>query len=557
MIYSLACRALVCLAAAGAAPAATFTILAAQSDTLWRYTAPAPIRFTQVDAAGNLVVAMESVLVALRADSGTVAWTHRVGGRPAVFRTALGAYLLVGQGHTLAALDPVTGDTVWQRADLPDLARTSVATVPDQIHALLQSRDGFVVLNLQTGATMWDSTALPAGTVVREYFRLSDDNLLVLLARTPRSDVSVLGVTLDSGRVLWRHDSLFVSAPHFKRDRGVEYLSDYQTPIIFSDTTLLLYLSTDGPMRLDPRNGAVRWRAAALAGAPVGGRSEGYPSPRLIDSLIVVATQKQIVALDSATGVVRWRTAKDLRDQPTSMVPRRAGILVGGFGRNKPFLAALDPATGNRTWPADLELKERASAYFRNDTVYLSDDGVFSSVPVATGKPTQLATIGFEGGERPARIDTVEGGGFVLSARQNLARIGSDGKVVYRRYYKAPGASFWTKLATTALIAGLNMASYAATPPGGVAPVMASNPALSARYGRATRAANFYYIFTESPDSLGQKGFSLVLLDRRDGRELGRMWFDERSPDYVLDYVTASVYVREGDTEIIARRFRF
>jgi outer membrane protein assembly factor BamB len=529
---------------------------AVQSDTLWRYTAPAEIRFTALDAAGNFVLATDTLVVALHADSGRQAWSLPVGRRPSVFRSAMGAYFLVGHGTSVAAIDPGTGQLVWQRTDLPELSRTAFGTLRDGAHALLQTRNGFAAMDLRTGATLWDSTALPSGTVVREYFRLDDHNLLLLLARTLLSDVSILGVTLDSGRVLWRHDSLFVAKPEFKRDRGVESISDIQTPIILRDTTLLLYLSKDGPMRLDPRSGAVRWRAAELAGTAVGGWAEGYPPARMIDSLVLIATGKQLVALDSATGQVRWHVARNFRDTPTWVFARPAGILVGGFGE-KPFLTALHPGTGARSWPSDLELKTRSAAYIKHDTVYVSNDGVFSATALASGVMRELATIGFEGGEQPARIDTVEGGGFILAARQNLARVSPDGHVVYRRYYKAPGASFWAKLGSTALIVGLNALSYAATPPGGLATIITDNPVLSARYGRATRAVNYYYMFTEAPDSLGQKGFSLVVLDRRDGREMGRMWFDERSPDYRLDHVTGTVYVREGGNEIIARRFRF
>lgn len=529
----------------------------AQSDTLWRYTAPAPIKFTQVDAAGNLVVATESLLVAVHADSGRTVWTHAVRGRTWVFRTVLSAYFLVGYGHTVTALDPATGETVWHRSDLPDLSHTSFVTFRDQVSALLQTKDGFAVLDLRTGMTQWDSTALPTSTVVREYFPLFEHNVMLLLARTPLNNSSLIAVTIDSGRVLWRHDSLFQTPPRFKRERGVESITEYQSPIILSDTTLLIYLSTDGPMRLDPRTGAVRWRASALAGVPVGSRTDGYPAPRLIDSLLLVATQQQLVALDTATGQIGWRTDKDFRDRPTWIVARHARILVGGFGRTKSFLTTLDPATGRRNWPADLNLKTAATAYFKDDTAYVSDGGVFAALPLATGKRSEIAMIGFEGNEQPSSIDTVEGGGFLLAARQNLLRVGSDGRVAYRRYYKAPGASFWAKLGSTALILAANVASYAATPPGGLAPIIVRNPMLSTRYGRASQAVNYYYLFTEAPDSLGQKGFSLVLLDRRDGRELGRLWFDDRSPDYVLDHVSATVYVRDSDREVVARRFRF
>jgi len=45
-------------------------------------------------------------------------------------------------------------------------------------------------------------------------------------------------------------------------------------------------------------------------------------------------------------------------------------------------------------------------------------------------------------------------------------------------------------------------------------------------------------------------------VDRRDGRELGRMWFNEKTPHYAIDNATATVYVQQGDHDIVARRFK-
>jgi outer membrane protein assembly factor BamB len=534
-----------------AAPALAST----PSDTLWHYAAPRTIQFTHVDAAGNLLVAMDTVVVALDADSGKPLWTHRRSGPPQVFRNVLDTYLLTGSGHTLTALDPVTGNTVWHRDDLPELAGLSFDTRREPTTALLQAKDGFTVLDLRTGVTRWDAKSLPAGTVVREYFPLPMCNLMLLLARTPLSDVSLLGVTLDSGRVAWRHDALFKKPPKFLASKGVESLVDFPWPLVLADTTLLLYFSPDGPIRLDPRTGVVNWRADASAGMPAGQWEGSYVVPDELDSLVIVASGKQVVALDRATGALRWRCAKAFREPPTWLVSRSQGILVGSFGGAKSFLTALDPATGKRSWPTDLEPKTGATALISTDAIYLSNDDVLSRIQISGGKVDEMATIRFQGGEHAARIDTVEGGGLVLVARQNIMRVNRDGSVVYQRYYKAPTASLLAKLASTALIVGLDVVSYAATPAGGMAPMLLGNPLLSARYGRTRAAANHVYFFTAAPDSTGRAGYSLVMLDRRDGRELGRLWFDERSPDYRLDAVSGTVYEMHG-LDITARRLR-
>ena len=530
--------------------------LAAQSDTLWQYTASAAIRFTRVDPAGHLLVVTDQAVVAVHPDSGTVAWKYPVEGRVRLLGVRPFGPVVVGYAGVVAAIDPVRGDTVWRRADLPDLEHATFDMGHDDHTVLLQTKNGFLALNLETGATRWDSTALPPNTIVREYVRLTDYNLLLLFTRTPLSDVSLFAVTLDSGHVVWRNDSLFAAKPKFKRTQDVEALTDFQWTLVLPDTSLIVYVSSDGPIRLDPHSGRVRWRATELAGMDVAGLDKGFPALRVRDSLILVPSGKQLVALDTATGRVRWRTAAEFRDELSWLVSQPSPMLAGGVAREKPFLQAVDPRSGATVWPSEIKLKQPATAYYLHDTVYVSSDGRLMAVPLATGVSRSIAEVRFQGDEQRIGMDTVEGGGLVLWGQQNIMRVGLDGHVVYRRYYKAPGASFLAQLASTLLIVGLNVASIAATPPGGFARIITNNPVLAARYARAKAAANHFYVFTESPDSAGQKGYSLVLLDRRDGHELGRMWFDERSPHYEIDHPTATVYVRHGDVAVVARRFR-
>ena len=72
-----------------------------------------------------------------------------------------------------------------------------------------------------------------------------------------------MAVDLPTGRVRWRQDSAFAAAaePKVFKSSGVSYLLGNQSPLADSDTTLVLYLSTDGQIRLDARTGRVLWRA--------------------------------------------------------------------------------------------------------------------------------------------------------------------------------------------------------------------------------------------------------------------------------------------------------
>ena len=53
-------------------------------------------------------------------------------------------------------------------------------------------------------------------------------------------------------------------------------------------------------------------------------------------------------------------------------------------------------------------------------------------------------------------------------------------------------------------------------------------------------------------DSTGHKRPVFLKLRKDDGRVLGRVWLEEKRPDYLLDRIAGKLYVREGETEIVA-----
>ena len=507
----------------------TTSPLQAQADVIWRYTSKDPISRTMLDAKGHLLVITESGLTALDPDSGGRLWRYGTAGIPRVLRHISEDRLLVGSGRTLAALDLASGDTVWRRTDLPDLDKTWVDTDRQDSSAILQTRNGFAVLDLTTGRTAWDSTVLPEGAVVREYFRLRSVDLLMLILRTPANPVTMVGVSMDSGVVRWTDTAMFRAGVKFKRVQGVEY-AVVHPPVILEDSTMVLYFSTEGPLRLDPRTGNVLWRSEALANAAVPTIRDGYPRSRVLDSLLVVPSDKRLAALDVATGRERWRTSGEFPEKPGWLLTGSDALVTGNFGTGNPYITVIG-SDGVRRRPTEWRLKAGARGLLLNDTVYLTNDDLLSALPLDTGVERKLAPTGFKGDEKPLDIDSLSDGGLLLMGRQNIVRINLDGTVVYRRYYPAPGTSFWEEF--SAMAGGVNAPGHA----------------------WSAKAQQYFYIFTTRADTAGKKGFSLVALDRRDGKELGRMWFDERNPTWLLDPVNGTVYEVEDKKEVMARRF--
>ena len=78
---------------------------------------------------------------------------------------------------------------------------------------------------------------------------------------------------------------------------------------------------------------------------------------------------------------------------------------------------------------------------------------------------------------------------------------------------------------------------------------------LGPSFQNAQEWANYAFFYTKVPDAAGREGFSLVKIDKRDGEEAGRVWIDERRPDYVLDPPSGMVFVKVDDKELVAYAF--
>jgi len=507
----------------------------AQSDVLWRRTMGTPINYFRLDARGHLLLMTDEGITALSPDSGATAWRYAIRDSITVLRALSSTRLLVAGGQTMAVLDVVTGEPAWRRIDLPDLGNAWVDASWRDSLAIVQTRNGFVVIDLLTGTNAWDSTALPAKTVVRDFYRLPVPDLLLVVAKTQSNAATLMGVSKASGLVRWSDPAMFRSEVTFKRKKGVEYLIALP-PLPLPDSTVVVYFSPEGPIRVDPRTGQVIWRSQALAGLEVPSFVNNSPWPDVLDSLVVVPTERRVVALDLATGQVRWSTRDEFPGPPHWLAVGTSAVVVGSSGPGSSFYSVIG-ADGVRRGPADQPLHKGAWVLPVADTLFAASGDTLYAIPLETGIARALAPIGFEGDESPMDIDSLEGGGILLSGRQNLVRINRDGTVVYRRYYPAPGSSFGDIFAglVTALALG----------------AMIQSPS----YAWSAQAVNYVDIFTARPDSAGRKGFSLVVLDRRDGRELGRMWFNERHPRFLIDHRSAMVYEIE-EQEVIARRFQ-
>lgn len=453
------------------------------ADTAWRFEAPSDIKQLRVCTATELV---------------------------AITKTSL------------LAIDATTGARLWEQTDLPDLGWGLFYPCGSKT-GLSYRQDKIVAFDLVSGQRRWDGAALPAFQEIRGSAVLTSLDLLLLVLRTQASDRSFVAVRLSSGERLWQRDDLFREPPTFAIHGGVSDFDDFQTFIPVGDTSLIVYVSPDGPIHLDLRTGATRWTAPALAG-PVPSLDD-YAAMRLIDSTLVIPRDKGLIGLDARDGHVRWRDTTLLPRRATRLFAVPAGLLVRA---GADFVTVLDPATGTPRWQRPLTLRTDGGAYLIvGNRYFLVSKDRFIAADLGTGDTTGLGKLRFKDNEwtqliRPAGED------LLVFSRQNLFRVDAHGALRYQRYYHAPGASFLQQM-------------------GGMNP--------NAVFGTAAVDERYAYFVTNEPDSAGHKGNSLLRLALEDGTEAGRVWLQEKAPTYWTDAAREQILFAD-DRTLVAVRFR-
>lgn len=488
--------------------------------------------------ASRLTVAVGAVLAFVGGPTPTDAqglppadtvWRYTAPSEITGIRECADAELLLGTKKALIAIDATTGDELWAREDLPNIGPGLSWGRCGATTGFSYRKDKLLAIDLLSGRPLWDQDALPASQEIRGYFRMDEDDLLLLFLRTTASDRTLLAVQLSTGAVRWRRDDLFAQPPKFAGSGGVSDIAEYQPLYRDSDTTLLVYFSADGLQRIDARTGATLWSGGALAGRRVPTVGD-YAAMTLLDTILVIPRDKGLVAIDVRDGTLRWETG-EFPVRPTRLVPVPAGLLV----RSGPAsLTVLDPATGVPRWAAPLTVHTDGVAYeVLEDRYYVVSGDRLLVADLETGDTTALATLAFDGGEHARNMYATDDR-LLVAARQNLFVFDLAGTLQYHRYFKAPGASFLEKVGG-ALSGHFDM--------------------FGARLGAAAFGSEYAYFMTDEPDASGQTGYSVVRVAMDDGREAGRIWFDEKAPWFQPDTARDQLLFLKNDRTLVALRF--
>lgn len=503
------------------------------------------------------------------APAETVVWTYAAKD-PIVFQqlAPLGSLVIVTSGAVLA-LGPESGTPIWTRDDVPGLRQGQFETIPLTPYAVVRSGDSVAVIDIQTGRTLWSSTKTGLKKV-SGYISVIEHDLVLLYGESDRGKQTLCGVSLGTGEVKWIQGGLLDTKPADGEVEGGHALTGHQPPLLDSDSTMILYLSKDGPIRIHVRTGERLWRADALKGKDVPLLSRWYAPLMLVDSVLLVPYEQRLMAINVRTGAMIWDREKKFKSPIAQMARTSQGLVVRGarpldqeqkpLGMPSAFIDVIDLRTGASVWAKPFDkMKDESIAPFLvgNDAVYFGDNERFYRINLADGAYRELGTYKFEGGEEPALLEQRDDGFFLLSDH-NLAMLDAHGALRRHAYFPAPGSSLLSKIGKGLLFvasAASQSAAEDARRRGGFYGSFDYNPFIKQRLQQSVTAGEFSYVYTREPGNDGREGFSLVKVRRSDVREVGRVWIDERSPDYLLDEITGTVFLRRGGREIRALRF--
>lgn len=279
--------------------------------------------------------------------------------------------LLVSGGPRVIAYRANSGARVWQYdggAFIEGVGDGIVIAAPQYGHV--------VALDLATGSERWRFD-LPAGAAA-ERALVSEGRVYVGTSYPSEGATDapvVYALDQETGTLAWRT----------VLDPGTRL--QWSPPVLAGG----LLMVTDAPSRagraptahvhgLDAATGRPRWRADL--GSDVSGFHEVWPLLTR-DTAYVAVAPGSLVAVDLATGAVRWRLLSTGGGVPVAAGPVQGQLIVALGNR----LSAVDPATGREIWNVEAEARYgTAWPISSSDTVYLVERSRTRALAVPSGR---------------------------------------------------------------------------------------------------------------------------------------------------------------------------
>jgi outer membrane protein assembly factor BamB len=522
-----------------------------------------PTRF-RVPAAALFCAALLAAPAVLRA--ATPAWTRDIRAFEFQRLSPLGA-LLVSDSSGFACVDAATGRTLWNREDLGGLEQCNFDVLAGTAYGLVEFSEArhhrIEVVDLATGLKKWDSTRLPIRSSQGQFQVPYRQQLVMLGTAADSTRTLVVAVDLETGELRWQQDDLFVKKLKLFGVEGSEdgtrrkSIAGSAPPVFPNDSTMVVWLSGDGPVAVDLATGAKKWVCAGLKDKPVPALAQGYAPMWCHDGVLYVVSQVSLYAIDASTGALLWREAPVCVGRPIQFAWSDAGLVVrgakypawGGF-QGRPFLDVLDPKTGKSAWRYPFkDLKAATSFEMRGNRIIICADNELHAVSLATGRDSSIARFErFQEHEAPTRL-RIDDEGYLLTSNQTLLRLNPAGVEQWHAYFEAPSMSGWIKLLSVAA----DVAAVAAT--GYTSGVMVNPGLASGTLGsrfRATMAGSDYQYILTNVEEGGRKKAGIVKVARANGRLVNSVPLGDKTPDYQVDEIDGWLFFKASDARIEA-----
>lgn len=482
-------------------------------------------------------------------------------------------HLLAGTDEGLVGIDPSSGAVMWKIEELNGLEQENISLIPLTQYAIINKGKGLfgvqnimILIDFVTGVEKWNSEDLDISSSMGQFIVPSKKGLFIYGVNKKGKQWPRL-VNMDDGSLIWENPDFFekCNPTMFKLSGSKLTLIGNQEPLFDTDETMITCMNGKAIRKWDLNTGALIWETELkelknAAPSPVYGYTE-----ILFDEdngIIYVPAIKALYAVRVADGSLVWgEKPPKLDGLPHQLHLTDNGILVKG-GPNSagkegnPFMMLLDRETGQQMWDKKFDkLKESTAFVVKDNKAYVYADEKIYAINIADGSYEQIADkVKFEGKENPYHIKLTDKG-ILLKSTQNVMMVSLNGSQIFHSYHKAPGGSLFGKIASTAVIAAVNVgsamdaqaranaaAARSASGRGSASySLITGNPYLSKRFTATVNTDQYSYILTEV-EKEGDKGHGIVKVNTQTGNIDGSLILNDKKPVYEVDNIESLLF---------------
>ena len=552
-----------------------------------------------------------SCITGLSVSATELAWQQALDEETTWSRLTFAGTLLVASENQLVHFDPSTGEVIWRREDMRELAQFDVRDVRGTQYLVINEhvssrpkKSRLQLLDLGNGENLWDSGEI-AGYVLGSYPVPRKDLLVSALSLErdgdAKSGVYLAGYSLSNGEELWRTrlGSKSSLPLHRSNASNIKNLSGHPQPIV---TDELFILIAGDLLAVDIASGEEVWRFDL--NASVANVKQTYAQPLLSNGILYAVGRSKLHAIEVASGVEQWQVKIGNAAMP--QLELRDSLIVGRLGgtfstgrellRKSPFGAfavdtnsrklawkwtkARDSVTNIQTIPDQglvmLADKKKLYALDLNATgkgkvVYEEELEFKRKLGAADIAAKGISTVGGllsgqlnlgggdDRGDPPLDIEAYGDWLIVRAQYHVLAHNIAEHKTAWSIEFAPPGLHPLALVAMGAVTAymvadraGEDVSSWGDHQRLSNALAMSSGfeAAAAARYAAAEKSRNLAFFLTQE-----EEGIVLVGIDLLNGVVVGQVPMAEKNPHFMVDAIGSRVYYFRGKSELLAYHF--